>query len=156
MSTTKNQKPKKSEKTANPKPRAVAACKPLVFTCSGAADVGEMTDRVARQLTRDGSAEMFCLAGIGGRVEWIMEVTGEEEEILVLDGCAQSCARQTLEQAGFKVKHHVRMSDLGLKKRQTPVTKGSVRRVADQVQDIFSGKTAAPKQSPKKQRKRDQ
>jgi uncharacterized metal-binding protein len=135
---------RKPEKTDVSKPRAAAGSKPLVFTCSGAADVGEMTDRVARQLTRDGVAEMFCLAGIGGRVEWILEVTGEEEEILVLDGCAQSCARKTLEEAGFKVKHHVRMSDLGLKKRQTPVTRASVRKVADQVNQAVSGKPISP------------
>lgn len=145
MKKPKNQKTKKHKKTASPKPRTiVAASKPLVFTCSGAADVGEMTDRVARQLTRDGAAEMFCLAGIGGRVEWIMEVTGEADEILVLDGCAQSCARQTLEQAGFKVKHHVRMSDLGLKKRQAPVTNATVRKVADQVSRVVSGKPISP------------
>ena len=40
----------------------------LIFSCSGAADVGELADQTARKLTRNGDGKMFCLAGIGGRV----------------------------------------------------------------------------------------
>ena len=41
----------------------------VVYACSGCSDAGELADRIARQLTRDGAAEMSCLAGIGGRVQ---------------------------------------------------------------------------------------
>ncbi|MEK7995130.1 MAG: putative zinc-binding protein, partial [Planctomycetota bacterium] len=34
----------------------------LIFACSGAADVGEIADRAARRMTRNGSGSMFCLA----------------------------------------------------------------------------------------------
>ncbi|MBT4482837.1 MAG: zinc-binding protein, partial [Candidatus Latescibacteria bacterium] len=37
----------------------------LIFPCSGAADVGEISDQIARKLTRDGIGKMFCLAGVG-------------------------------------------------------------------------------------------
>ena len=41
----------------------------LVFPCSGASDVGGLSDRAARQMTLDQTGKMYCLAGIGGRVE---------------------------------------------------------------------------------------
>ena len=40
----------------------------LIFSCSDAADVGEIADRAARKLTRDRAVKMFCLAGVGGLV----------------------------------------------------------------------------------------
>ena len=41
----------------------------VVYACSGCSDAGELADRIARRLTREGAAEMSCLAGIGGRVK---------------------------------------------------------------------------------------
>jgi uncharacterized metal-binding protein len=43
-----------------------------VFPRSGASDVGGLTDRAARQMTLDLEGKMYCLAGIGGRVQGIM------------------------------------------------------------------------------------
>ena len=37
----------------------------LIYACSGAADVGEIADRVVRRLRREGFTKMTCLAGIG-------------------------------------------------------------------------------------------
>ena len=37
----------------------------LIYSCSGAADVGEVADRVVRKLRDDGFAKMTCLAGVG-------------------------------------------------------------------------------------------
>ena len=42
----------------------------LVFPCSGASDVGGLTDRAGRQMTLDLAGKMYCLAGhwrAGGR-----------------------------------------------------------------------------------------
>jgi uncharacterized metal-binding protein len=39
----------------------------LVFPCSGGSDVGELADRGARKLSQAGTAQMYCLAGIGAR-----------------------------------------------------------------------------------------
>ncbi|GAF73038.1 unnamed protein product, partial [marine sediment metagenome] len=72
-----------------------------IFACSGAADVGAIADQTARRLTREGAGKMYCLAGIGGRVEEIMENTRAAEKILAIDGCEKECAKNCLEQAGF-------------------------------------------------------
>ena len=47
----------------------------LIFSCSGAADVGHVSDLAARKLNSEGAGKMFCLAGIGGRVSGIVETT---------------------------------------------------------------------------------
>jgi uncharacterized metal-binding protein len=43
-----------------------SAAPKLIFACSGAADVGAIADRVARQLAHQGVGNIFCLAGIAG------------------------------------------------------------------------------------------
>ena len=77
---------------------------------------------MARELTDRGLGKMFCLAGVGGRVKGILETTESAGKILVIDGCALDCARKTLEEAGFVEFEHLRLTDLGLTKGQSPVT----------------------------------
>jgi uncharacterized metal-binding protein len=123
---------------ADTKPAAVGAAAPsaccgpaskLIFACSGSADVGKIADLAARKLTEDGVGKMFCLAGVGGRVKGIMEATKAAQAILAIDGCPLHCARNTLEQAGFKKYEHLCLSDMGMAKGKTPATEKAVARV---------------------------
>ena len=98
----------------------------LIFSCSGAADVGELSDRAARKLMKDGAGKMFCLVGIGGRVEGIMQKTQVASRIVAIDGCGLDCAKKCLEQAGFDEFEHVRVTDLGFEKGNTPITDQSI------------------------------
>jgi len=102
----------------------------LIFACSGAADVGALSDRAARQLTREGAGKMFCLAGIGGRVPPIIDKTKEATDILAIDGCASACVRNCLEQAGFKQFKHLLVEELGLRKGQSPASDENIEKVA--------------------------
>ncbi len=104
----------------------------LIFACSGAADVGKIADLSARKLTEDGVGKMFCLAGVGGRVKPIMEATQAAKMILAIDGCPLNCARNTLEQAGFKDFEHICLADIGMEKGKTPATEEAVAKVASQ------------------------
>lgn len=91
--------------TANCKCECSAA-PTLIFACSGAADVGAIADQAARRLTFHGVGNMFCIAGISGRVSGIMKTTEAAQAILAIDGDPLNCARQCLEEAGFtKLKH---------------------------------------------------
>ena len=103
----------------------------FVFPCSGASDVGGLSDQAARQMAKDGTGKMYCLAGIGGRVEGIMANTKAAARVLVIDGCDQECARKTMELAGFKGFQHLKLAAMGFKKGETPVTPARVREVAD-------------------------
>jgi uncharacterized metal-binding protein len=106
----------------------------LIFSCSGAADVGELTDRAARNLSRDGHGKMFCLAGIGGRVSGIMKTTEAAVSILAIDGCPLDCAKKSLEEAGFKKVNHLRLSDLGFEKGETFLTEPNIAKVMEKAQ----------------------
>ena len=57
----------------------------LVFPCSGAADVGGITDKVTRKIATEGLPRMYCLAGIGGHVEGILETTERAEAVFAID-----------------------------------------------------------------------
>jgi len=110
----------------------------LIFPCSGASDVGEITDRAARKLTRDGIGRMYCLAGIGGRVENIMASTKAASKILAIDGCQSDCVRNTLLQAGFKEFEHLRLNDMGMEKGKSPVSEKMIEIVSKESGKILS------------------
>jgi uncharacterized metal-binding protein len=117
---------------------ACSAAPKFVFACSGGADVGALSDQAARKLTTDGAAKMFCLAGVGGRVSGIMKSVEAASKIVAIDGCPLDCAKKTLEQAGFRGFGHVRLSDLGYEKGQSPATSESVKAVAAAVAPLFA------------------
>lgn len=101
----------------------------LVYSCSGAADVGEIADRTARRLQATDSIRMSCLAGIGGRVSGLMANATAAPVLLALDGCPHDCARKTLALAGFDGVRHVRVTDLGFLKGKTPATEEVIAQV---------------------------
>ena len=101
----------------------------LIFPCSGAADVGEISDRAARKLTREGVGKMFCLAGVGGHVNNILTSTQAAGKILVIDGCPVDCAKKTIEHAEFSEFLHFRVTDLGCVKGKSPATDETINRI---------------------------
>ena len=111
----------------------------FVFSCSGAADVGEVADQAARQLSREGRVKMFCLAGIGGRVSGIVKSAEAASQIVAVDGCPLNCARKTLEEAGFSDFDHVQLNDLGLSKGAAPASPENIKLVADTVAGLLKG-----------------
>jgi uncharacterized metal-binding protein len=101
----------------------------LIFACSGAADVGEISDRAARKMSEDSIGAMFCLAGIGGRVEPILQKTLSASKILAIDGCNLDCVKKCLEQAGFTKFEQLRITDLGMEKGNSPATNENIDKV---------------------------
>jgi len=100
----------------------------LIFSCSGAADVGGISDRAARQLTRDGTGKMFCLAGIGGRIAGILKTTEEAERILAIDGCSLNCVKSCLERADFSEFEHLQLGNVGLEKGKSEINEDNISR----------------------------
>lgn len=94
----------------------------VIYACSGCSDAGELADHTARELSKRKLGEMSCLAGIGGRVKPLMRTAASASHIVAVDGCPLNCARHTLEQAGFKVGHHLELHKLGLRKGNCPPT----------------------------------
>ena len=102
----------------------------LIFACSGAADVGEISDKAARKLSKDGAGAMFCLAGVGGGIEPILKKTASASKILAIDGCPLNCVKNTLENAGFNIFIHMQLADIGLEKGKSPATEENISKAA--------------------------
>ena len=87
----------------------------MVLSCSGGSNVGQISNEVARKLTVDNKAVMFCLAGLGGDVEPLVDRTKSAERVLVIDGCPVACAKKTLERHG--IDHEwLELTGLGIEK----------------------------------------
>ena len=113
----------------------------LVFVCSGAADVGELTDRAARQLRQHGLSAMSCLASVGARDPDIMFNADIAEQVLLIDGCPQACARRTFELAGLHRFVHFDLSEVELCKGKSPVTAERIQKVVSKARAILSTST---------------
>ena len=111
----------------------------MVYACSGCSDAGELADRIARQLSRDGAARMSCLAGIGGRVKSLVLTAEKAERILVVDGCPLNCARHTLQLAGFQNFDHLELHKIGIRKGSCPVTEERISAGVEAAKTILSG-----------------
>ena len=114
----------------------MAACScsrptPLIYSCSGAADVGAIADQAARRLAQKGYGNMSCLAGVGGRVPNLMKSARSAPLIFAIDGCPLACAKNCLESAGFSRVVHLEIGDLGMKKGESAPNNERIDQVVD-------------------------
>lgn len=121
-----------------PKTEAPVKKPTIVYACSGCSDAGEIADRVARQLTREGAAQMSCLAGIGGRVKSLVMKAENAGRILVVDGCPLNCAAHTLKLAGFAKFDHLELHKIGIRKGSCPVTDDRINAGVEAARKIIS------------------
>lgn len=134
--------------TGNNSTPIAEAKKPVVYACSGCSDAGEIADHIARQLNRDGAAQMSCLAGIGGRVKSLVVKAEKAERILVVDGCPLNCAAHTLRLAGFEKFDHLELHKIGIRKGSCPVTDEKISAGVAAAKEILSGGAIAVETRP--------
>lgn len=87
-----------------------------IFPCVGAANVGQLSNKVAVELEKQGIGNLMCTVGIGARAPGLMKSAEASDRIITIDGCPVNCATKTLELAGFKVDLQIVVSELGIKK----------------------------------------
>ncbi|MGQ9503648.1 MAG: putative zinc-binding protein [Thermogutta sp.] len=102
----------------------------VVLACSGASNVGHLSDLAARELTRRGVARMGCLAGVAARAPKTLTALQRSQLIVVLDGCAMQCGKRTVIEAGYQNGLFLRTDTLGMKRGETPVNEENVQRLA--------------------------
>ncbi|GAB57971.1 putative zinc-binding protein [Rheinheimera nanhaiensis] len=91
--------------------------KPLVYACSGCSNVAQLANDLAVVLDRQGSAQMSCIAGVGGKVKQLVKVAQSGRPILAVDGCPLNCVKQTLATVNVVPTWHIELTTLGYKKR---------------------------------------
>ena len=104
----------------------------LIFPCSGASDVGELSDRVARKMAKCGQAKMFCLAGIGAHIPGMIESAKAAKKLIAIDGCPVSCSKKILEHAGF-APTAFNLTVMGYVKGKTEVNEKNIEEAASKI-----------------------
>jgi len=100
----------------------INADRTLVYSCAGAANVGQLADLAARQLAARGIGKLFCLAALGAEIDDMVESARHAEVNLVIDGCPLDCGLRTFERLGIDNLRHVRVTELGVEKGPAPET----------------------------------
>lgn len=93
-----------------------SATRTLLFACAGGSSVGQLTNDVCRALTAEGAGKLYCLAGIGGHVQKIVDSAKDGGKVVAVDGCGVKCALKVLEAAGVPITQHVVLTDWGMEK----------------------------------------
>jgi uncharacterized metal-binding protein len=112
-----------------PEEKETCACKggvKLIFPCSGAADVGEISDRAARTLSKMGTGKMFCLAGIGGNISG-----------MIASAKGADLVRKTMVERGINGFLHFRVTDLGIEKSKSPATQERIDTVVRKGKELL-------------------
>jgi uncharacterized metal-binding protein len=109
----------------------------LIFACSGGSDTPELGDRAARKLRDEKIGKMYCLSGIGGNVDLIIENTRAAGCRLLIDGCDTACGKKTMERAGITDFLYMQVTDLGFEKGSTAVTEENIERVAAKGRELL-------------------
>lgn len=109
----------------------------FVFPCSGGADVGELADRAAREISKQGIAKVSCLAGIGGDVSGIIQSTRSSSKIVVIDGCPVECAKKTLENKGFDGFFHIQLQQENFYKGKTQINDSNINKIVNKTKELL-------------------
>jgi len=113
----------------------------LIYACSGASDVGEIADRVARKLRSEGFTKMTCLAGIGAGLSGYVQSAKGADMNITIDGCKTACAKKTLERIGVKPTSCI-LTGFGLVKGETPVTDKIIAELSGKIKSTISSPAA--------------
>ncbi|HOW15485.1 putative zinc-binding protein [Methanosarcina sp.] len=109
-----------------------------LFPCTGAANVGQISNKIAIALEEQGIGNLMCTVGIGARAPGLMKSAEASDRIITIDGCPVNCATKTLELAGFKVDRQIVISELGVKKTRDRNPKDEeVAEVLEKVMEIL-------------------
>ena len=108
----------------------------IVLACSGASDLGYISDQVARKLSRNKVRKMNCLTiAATGSEEKIEEF--KNSNILVIDGCNEDCGKKIMSMRGIIDYQYLRLTDLGYEKRKTPTSKETIKEVYEKAEIMY-------------------
>jgi len=115
----------------------------LLYTCSGASDVGELADRAVRKLWKEGFAQKTCLAGVGADISGFVQSAKGADVNITVDGCPIACAKKCLERIGVKPLS-IMLADIGFKKGESPVTEEAIEKISNSIKNITKTDTRTP------------
>jgi uncharacterized metal-binding protein len=105
----------------------------LIYSCSGAADVGEIADRAARLLAREGVGKMSCAVGVAAGIGSLRNGALSAGKVLAIDGCATRCVAKAMSEAGVTDCVHIDLGSEGFAKGASPASEENIARACGRV-----------------------
>jgi uncharacterized metal-binding protein len=90
--------------------------KRIIFPCAGQANVGQLTNLAAIQLTEEGYGSIACVALLAIGSENLVANAMNADEVVILDGCPMLCAKKIAGAQGVSAGQHLVMTELGITK----------------------------------------
>lgn len=127
----------------------MAQQKTMILACSGASNVGQLSNQAAVELTREGFGQMFCLAAIGAHLPKFVNYAQKVPSMVAIDGCAVGCIRAILEHAEVPLQNYVVITELGIEKNMnSSLGKADIEKVKQAVRSSTKGSPAFPTLNP--------
>jgi uncharacterized metal-binding protein len=90
--------------------------KRIIFPCAGQANVGQLTNLAAIQLTEEGYGSIACVALLAIGSENLVANALNADDVVILDGCPMLCAKKIAGAQGVAAGQHLVMTELGITK----------------------------------------
>ncbi|MDD1685134.1 MAG: putative zinc-binding protein [Methanoregula sp.] len=88
----------------------------LIFSCSGASNVGVLSFQAAIRLAQEGVGQFSCIAGIGSKNLQMIRAVKLAGERMVIDGCPIGCAKKIMDANLIPIDRYVIVTELGIDK----------------------------------------
>jgi len=112
----------------------------MILCCSGASNVGQLSNQTAIELTKEGIGRMYCLAGIGGQLSGFVASAKDAPMVVLIDGCEIGCGKKIMENANIPLGNYVVITKLGITKNHDfDLKKEEIERVKQEVKAILHG-----------------
>ncbi len=89
---------------------------PIIYSCSGCSNLGQMAHDITSSLDTDGIAQMSCISGVIGKVKVIASLAHSGRTIIAIDGCEMGCTLSCLTACQLKPAHYFVISEFGIEK----------------------------------------
>ncbi|MFA4825779.1 MAG: putative zinc-binding protein [Methanoregula sp.] len=90
--------------------------KRIIFPCAGQANVGQLTNLAALQLTEEGYGSIACASLLAIGAESLVANAMNADEVVILDGCPMLCAKKIAGAQGVAAGQHLVVTELGITK----------------------------------------
>ena len=114
----------------------------IIYSCSGAADVGELADRAVRQLKKEGIAQGSCIAAIGADLSGYVQSAKGADMTIAVDGCSVGCSKLNLQKIGL-TPLAINLAELGYKKGESPFSENILASAVDDIKKVLNGEKKA-------------
>ncbi|HUU76403.1 MAG TPA: putative zinc-binding protein [Methanoregulaceae archaeon] len=88
----------------------------ILFPCAGLANVGQISNCAALQLTEEGYGNATCIALLGSGNPGLMEGIAGANEVVIIDGCSNECGKKIADSQGVGIAQHLIITGLGIEK----------------------------------------